>query len=58
MKFSNAKQEMSDKESSGSESDFDEDDDPDKIEIPGKFEAPNRCKKLSSLDENVFQKWF
>uniref|UniRef100_A0A0A9Y5M8 Protein strawberry notch n=2 Tax=Lygus hesperus TaxID=30085 RepID=A0A0A9Y5M8_LYGHE len=35
MKFNNSKQEISDKESSGSESDFDEEDDPDKIEIPG-----------------------
>lgn len=35
MKFNSSDLEVSDKESSGSESDFDEEDDPDKIEIPG-----------------------
>ncbi|XP_014249419.1 protein strawberry notch-like [Cimex lectularius] len=34
-KFGNSKQDVSDRESNGSESDFDEDDDPDKIEVPG-----------------------
>nr|CAB0002093.1 unnamed protein product [Nesidiocoris tenuis] len=34
MKFNSSDLEVSDKESSGSESDFDEEDDPDKIEIP------------------------
>jgi hypothetical protein len=32
------KQEISDKESKSSGSEFDEDDDPDKIEVPGKFQ--------------------